>query len=571
MSQSPQPILRGALRQTPLAEFLVQAYDGALEGTLLLQTPDREKSTILFVRGAPAKCRPAKDGVSFGDVAVDLGLIARPLSVSTAKRAKADSRAHSDVLLDEGHIDHTGFFVVLREQLFRQVLELCDLPDTTGFGFYQANYLANWGPKGEWRVKPLPMMWRGLAEHLPVTRRDAWLAKLAETPLRLRPEAPVSRYGLSKPQLGVLDMIRARSSSIGELIKSGVGSEDAVKKVVCALLLTRQIEVGSNRPPVGINEPPETPNSVAPPETRAARRSITAPRPPSMPSGMGVPQPSRPSQGPLSAPPASSPVSARTRTASRPRASSTGPRPSSPSADFRAEVEAYEAAPPKNHYELLGVPEKSDASTIRAAFFQLARRWHPDRLAADVADLRPIVTKAFAAMGDAHSTLSDDSKRAEYDALLKETPDDEQAQVAAILDAASSFQKAEVFMKKKDFAQALKLSQEAYEADPTQADYVALYAWLQGTQRSEKFEDLIELLDNALKENGDNVRALWYRSQLLKKSGDIKRAVKDFKQIIQLKPNHVEAKRELRVYSMRRRTDPTAGSSSGLFGRFRKK
>ncbi len=512
---------------------------------------------------------------------MDLGLIPRSVATSTLKRATASGLEHMKVLREEGHIDDTGQFIALREQLFRNVLALCELPDTTGYGFYQANYLANWGPPGEWRVKPLPMIWRALADRLPAARRAAWLEKLGTVPLRLRPEAPVSRYGLSKTELGILDMLRAMPVPLDRLSESGVGDPESVRKVACALLLTRQIEVGSKRAPVGLNEPAETPNSVAPPEARAARRTITAPRAPSIPAGMEEsisPPPHAHSAGNVRSPAPRQQVSTSPRSlapgaeSTRPRASSVAPRgtETDTAAAFRAEVEDYKNSPRKTHYELLGVARDADTSVIRSAFFQLARRWHPDRLPESFADLRPTVTKAFAAMGEAHAVLSDDKKRAEYNRLLQEAPEDEQEQVAAILNAAGAFQRAEVFMKKKDFTQALALAREAYEADPTQADYVALYAWLQGTQRSDNFGELIALLDKALSENGDNVRALWYRSQLLKKSGNIQRAVKDFKKIIQLKPNHVEAKRELRVYSMRRRTtDPNP--DGGLFGRFRRK
>jgi len=548
-----------------LAEFLVQAYDGALDGTLLLQTPEREKSAVLFVRGAPAKARLARNEIFLGDVAVDLGLIPRSVCVSTRKRAKAEEKTHGAVLKEEGHLDETGLYLALREQLFRQILWLSDLPDTTGFGFYEANYLANWGPSGEWRVKPLPMIWRALADHLPKKRRDAWLARLGDTPLRMRPEAPVSRYALTAKEKGVLDMLRAMPSSFQKLSESGVGNPEEVGRVACALLLSRQIEVGSSKDPVGLHEAPESPNSLPPPETRAARRSITAPRHPSIPSGLGAPEPSAPmaSTPGASAAGASAPPARPSRTSTASRSFSKAPGATDA---FRAEVEAYETTPPQNHYEQLGVDKKADSSTIRSAFFALARRWHPDRLPAELEDIRATVTKAFAAMGEAHGTLSDDAQRAEYDRKLEETPDDEQAQVAAILNAASAFQRAEVLMKKKNFTEALEQAKEAYEGDPTQADHAALYAWLQGTQRSSKFEELISMLDAALEGNSDNVRALWYRGQLLKKAGQHLRAIKDFKQVVRLKPNHMEAKRELHIHTMRKRSDPKAGKKSGLFG-----
>src|SRR5690606_29137163 len=190
--------------------------------------------------------------------------------------------------------------------------------------------------------------------------------------------------------------------------------------------------------------------------------------------------------------------------------------------------------------EILGIERGADAATIRSAFFQLAKVWHPDRLPEDLKDLKSVVGTAFAKMGEAHQTLADDARRAEYDRALSDAPDDERAQVAAVLDAAHAFQRAEILMKKKDFVGAMKEAKTAYEADSTQADYAALYGWLQGMNRSEGFDDLIRLLDKALEQGEDNVRALWYRGQLLKKAGHQLRALKDFKKIVQLKPNHVD-------------------------------
>jgi curved DNA-binding protein CbpA len=241
----------------------------------------------------------------------------------------------------------------------------------------------------------------------------------------------------------------------------------------------------------------------------------------------------------------------------------------------REEIEAYRARNPKNHFEVLGISLDGDASAVRGAFFQLARVWHPDRLPAELSELKSFVTKTFAAMGEAHQLLSDDARRAEYRRALSNVPDDEQAQVAAILDAASAFQRAEILMNRKDFAQAMQEAKRAYDLDPTQADYAALYAWIQGMNRTSGFEDLIALLDSALSQNAENVRALWYRGQLLKKAGQHLRAQKDFKSIVALKPGHVEAQREIRVHAMRKKsggdgTQPPP-PSGGLFGVFKKK
>jgi curved DNA-binding protein CbpA len=564
LSTPPQPVVRGVLRQTPLAEFLVQAYDGGLEGTLLLQTPEREKSAILFVRGAPAKARPASNEVFLGKVATDLGLIEAPIAASTFKKSKAEGRPHGTILLEQGHLDETGLYLALREQLKRQVLRLCDLPDTTGYGFYEANYLAEWGPSGEWRVKPLPMVWRALADHLPPARRDAWLARLGETPLKIRPVSPVSRYALTPQEKAVVDMLRALPVPLSKLEESGVGSSELVRKVVCALLLSRQFELGSQKEPVGLREPPESPQSVPPPETRAARRGVTFSKPPGVPRDIGL------ADGPVSDGALPSVPPARASTNPRGSRATTGRVGSSSADGLRATIEAYLASSPRNHYERLGIPQDANTATIRAAFFQLARVWHPDRLPKELEDLKPAVTRTFALMGEAHQMLSDEKKRADYDAILKETPDDEQAQVATILEAAGAFQRAEILMKKKDYKGALKEAQTAFELDPGQADHAALYAWIQGLEGNGDLAELIQVLDSAIEKDQGNVNALWYRGQLLKKAGHTLRAIKDFKEILKIKPKHMEAQRELRVHTMRKRSDGDA-QNSGFFGVFKKK
>jgi hypothetical protein len=141
LSQSPQPILTGSLRKTPLAEFLIQAYDGGLEGTLLLQTAEREKSAVWFTRGAPSKARLFNKSITLREVIVDLGLVEPGLADSSQKQAEAEKRLHGEVLLERGYVDQTGLYVALREQLLRQTLSLCDLPETTGYGFYRENFL----------------------------------------------------------------------------------------------------------------------------------------------------------------------------------------------------------------------------------------------------------------------------------------------------------------------------------------------------------------------------------------------------------------------------------------------
>jgi len=63
-----------------------------------------------------------------------------------------------------------------------------------------------------------------------------------------------------------------------------------------------------------------------------------------------------------------------------------------------------------DYYEVLGVPRDADAKTIKDAFRQLARRYHPD------ISTEPDAERRFKEIAEAYGVLSDPARRASYDA-----------------------------------------------------------------------------------------------------------------------------------------------------------
>ena len=63
-----------------------------------------------------------------------------------------------------------------------------------------------------------------------------------------------------------------------------------------------------------------------------------------------------------------------------------------------------------DYYEVLGVPRDADTETIKGAFRQLAHRYHPD------VSTEPDAEQRFKEIAEAYSVLSDQAKRASYDA-----------------------------------------------------------------------------------------------------------------------------------------------------------
>ncbi|KAK0748332.1 hypothetical protein B0T21DRAFT_20779 [Apiosordaria backusii] len=79
---------------------------------------------------------------------------------------------------------------------------------------------------------------------------------------------------------------------------------------------------------------------------------------------------------------------------------------------------AARAGRPPNYYAILEVTETASTTQIRDAYKRAALKTHPDRIPSDHPD-RPERTRKFQLVNDAYYTLSDPTRRREYDAQRK--------------------------------------------------------------------------------------------------------------------------------------------------------
>lgn len=63
-----------------------------------------------------------------------------------------------------------------------------------------------------------------------------------------------------------------------------------------------------------------------------------------------------------------------------------------------------------NYYEILGVSRTASSAQIKAAFYTLSKKYHPD--------INPKTANLFRNMNEAYQTLKDSNKRKKYDELL---------------------------------------------------------------------------------------------------------------------------------------------------------
>ncbi|XP_044015174.1 chaperone protein DnaJ-like [Aphidius gifuensis] len=67
-------------------------------------------------------------------------------------------------------------------------------------------------------------------------------------------------------------------------------------------------------------------------------------------------------------------------------------------------------APRKSYYKILGVTKNASSKDIKAAYYQLAKKYHPD-----INKNNPDAEKKFKELSEAYEVLSDDYRRTQYD------------------------------------------------------------------------------------------------------------------------------------------------------------
>ncbi|MEI9952133.1 MAG: DnaJ domain-containing protein [Pseudomonadota bacterium] len=359
------PTAQGSLEATPLGHLLVYGLDRLLTGTLVLEESSGKRHAIYFEGGGPSKAKIQDPILFLGRVLVEQKAITDDVYDRTLVQATERGQLHGQVLLEHGHIDEHALREGLREQLSRQVLWMFSLPPDTLFGYYdQLNFLEQWGGEGV-RAKPLALIWRGVREYAHAGHMADVLERFGDQLILLHVDAPIRRFRFDRREQSIIDVLRAKPQPLSELLARGLADPAYVCRLVYAMLITRQLESGiPGVEPIGVDEAPSSSR---------------------LPVAPALPLPPRTSRHPLA------------HISSQPPAQSVAPKPvESPElAAFKAEIRDRAARGSADYYELLGVAADAIPSVIQAAFFQLAKKWHPDRLGPDLAEVRDLATKSL--------------------------------------------------------------------------------------------------------------------------------------------------------------------------------
>lgn len=214
----------------------------------------------------------------------------------------------------------------------------------------------------------------------------------------------------------------------------------------------------------------------------------------------------------------------------------------------------YPTLEKKNHYEVLGLDRDADIDDIKASFFRLARKFHPDRNSYLDDELREKAKGIFVRVSSAYSVLSDPKLREEYDLSL-EVGRDVQEHVRDVYEAEVAYKEGKLLLNQRHYGEAMECFKRAVELNPEEGEYLAHFAWtkfLVGADRQSLIQETRREIERAIEMSPNCADSYYFLGILYKQIGDNKRAEDNFVKAVECDEAHAEAKREL--WLLRRRS-----------------
>ena len=220
----------------------------------------------------------------------------------------------------------------------------------------------------------------------------------------------------------------------------------------------------------------------------------------------------------------------------------------------------------QDYFTLLGVSESHSREQVRKSFYNMVKKYHPDRFFEQNAlpDLKDKVNALFQHISDAHETLSDANAKTRYLNDRQGEKNSSSTSLENILQAETAFQKGIISFRVKKYDQAQKAFAEALEICPNEAEYLMYQTW-SAYKFNPKTTDINKTRTNLLRAielNPTLSLAHLFLGYVCKDEGNEKEALRRFERAIQCNPNCTEALREIRLMSMRKEKE-----KKGLFGK----
>lgn len=205
---------------------------------------------------------------------------------------------------------------------------------------------------------------------------------------------------------------------------------------------------------------------------------------------------------------------------------------------------------------ILGIAKSEDLEqrSLDSRYRLLSARFHPDRYARDADNVKRVSRDCFAMVSDAYAVLKDDALRDEVRLRLEAREQgrtyssDSDKRRALLL-----YTQGDVAFRKRRYDEALPLLEHAYELHPEPWKTVFLLVRTRfETGKQGADECAMELMKIEAPEGRAKAEVLYQLGEMLMVADREKAAFKAFEDAVAQYPDHVDAKRRLRLRRMRR-------------------
>lgn len=200
----------------------------------------------------------------------------------------------------------------------------------------------------------------------------------------------------------------------------------------------------------------------------------------------------------------------------------------------------------QNYYEILGVGSDVQPPNIKAAYFKLAKQFHPDsRTEDDPDDIKEKLDQIFVIIRNAYHTLSDPAEKQAYDIRIGKTiPDVESDVVKQRTKAQLQFSVGLKSLQSREYRTAMEYFRSAIDLDPYEPRYYAKLAEV-CLKNPRWYRAGVLACSKAIQLEPENSTYYSILGTLYKQDGDFQEAERQFLKVLQLDPENFVARQEL--------------------------
>ena len=494
---APRTPSHGTLRELPVPELLRAIHQDALDGVLLLDH-GRKKKAIEFRGGWPVAVRSNLVSECFGSYLVERGLVSHDQLGESVERMRTGEGLQGEILVAMEVLDEEAIVDALEGHALEKLLEIFAWRDGR-FVVRRAARVEKGSAIGI-EGHPSKLIVDGVRRHYPLKQIDRYFA--AHRDAFLVPhgdvEADLDLLTLGAEEIEWLRVLDG-TTRIAEIERA----PESIRRLAFALLCIDALCV----------------------EGRAGDRAASR-------SAMGQVGEGGPSNG---------------RSGSDEK--------------MRIELAALaNGMQGKDHFGVLGLRPGAGDDEIRAAYADLAKRTHPDRFHGASSSVRHLAGQVFARISEAQAAIGTAEARAAYSISQSQGRREAEAvdEGRRALQAETEFQRGEALLAQRAYESALLCFGRAMENFPSEGEYRSYYGWclyLCHPDNQIMLSEALEHCREGVKLAKDREKPYLLLGRLYKAMGKPGAAKKMFSRAVEIRPQCVEAMRELRIMNMRRDKD----------------